>query len=61
MEYFNHTRSKYSGIKGCVTLYNDALHFCYMVTPKVLHQAKVLAHWEQSGIEAAMHAFDAKG
>lgn len=60
MEFFNHIHCKYTGIKGFVTVYNDALRYQYMITEKAKHKAKVLVFWEKHGLEAALDAFPHK-
>ena len=50
----------YRGVKGFVTVYHDALRLAYMITPKALHKARVLAFWEKHGIQATIEAFDKK-
>jgi len=34
MEFFNHWHCKYTGIKGFLTVYNDAIRYGYMITQK---------------------------
>jgi transposase InsO family protein len=60
MEFYNSIHSKYTGIKGFITLYNYALKYQYMITAKALHKARVLAFWEKHGLEAALDAFKTK-
>ena len=50
----------YRGVKGFVTVYHDALRLAYMITPKALHKARVLAFWEKHGLEATIEAFAVK-
>ena len=50
----------YRGVKGFVTLYHDALRYAYMITPKALHKARVLAFWEKHGLQATIEAFGVK-
>ena len=57
MEFFNHIHCKYTGIKGFLTVYNDALRYRYMITQKALEKARVLAFWEKYGLPATMDAF----
>ena len=57
MEFFNHQHSKYTGIRGFITVYNDAVRYRYMITDIARHRANILIHWEQYGIASAMHAF----
>ncbi len=60
MEFFNHIRSKYSGIRGFQTLYRDALRYRYMITEQALRKARILAFWEKHGLETTMEAFVVK-
>ena len=50
----------YKGVRGFVTLYHTALRSAYMITPKALHKARVLAFWEKHGITATIEAFGKK-
>jgi len=60
MEFYNHIHCKYTGIKGFLTIYKDALRYRYMITQKALHKFKVLVFWEKHGIQAAIDAFGVK-
>jgi transposase InsO family protein len=60
MPFYHHIHSKYAGVKGFVTVYNDAVRYRYMITQKALHKAKVLAFWEKHGLKTTMEAFDVK-
>ena len=60
MEFFNHIHCKYTGIKGFIKVYNDAIKYRYMITPKALAKAKVLIFWEKHGLEATLDAFPHK-
>jgi transposase InsO family protein len=60
MEFYNKIHCKYTGIKGFVRLYEDALRYRYMITQKALHKARVLAFWEKYGLEATRDAFKVK-
>jgi transposase InsO family protein len=51
---------KYTGIKGILTVYRDALRYAYMITEKALRKAKILAFSEKRGLEAALEAFEVK-
>ena len=51
---------KYTGIKGFLTVYNDALRYRYMLTEKAKFKAKVLIFWEKHGFEATLDAFPVK-
>ena len=60
MEFFNHIHSKYSGIRGFMTVYRDALRYRYMVTDIALRRARILAFWEKHGIAVTIEAFGVK-
>lgn len=60
MEFFNHFHCKYTGIKGFLTVYNDALRYRYMITEKAKYKAKVLIFWEKHGLKATLDAFPHK-
>lgn len=60
MPFYHHIHCKYTGIKGFVRLYEDALRYRYMITQKALHRARVLAFWEKYGLKATMEAFGVK-
>lgn len=60
MPFYHHIHCKYKGIKGFLTLYNDALRYQYMITEKALHKFKALVFWEKYGLEATMEAFNVK-
>ena len=60
MEFFNRIHSKYTGIKGFITVYNDALRYGYMSTHKALEKARVLVFWEKHGLAATLDAFPVK-
>jgi len=60
MEFFNRIHCKYTGIKGFLTVYNDALRYRYMITKKALEKARILAFWEKHGLEATGDAFRVK-
>jgi len=59
MEFFNHQRCKFTGIKGFVNLYEDGLKY-RMLTEKAKYKAKVLIFWEKHGLEATIDAFPVK-
>ena len=42
MAFYHKIHCKYIGVKGFVTLYNDALRYRYMITEKALKKAKIL-------------------
>jgi len=60
MAFYHHIHCKYTGVKGFLTLYNDALRYSYMITKKALHRMKVLVFWEKYGLDATMEAFNVK-
>lgn len=60
MEFYNKIHCKYTGIKGFVTLYDNALRYKYMITKKALEKARVLAFWEKHGLQVTLDAFKAK-
>ena len=39
------THCKYTGIKGFLTVYNDAVKYQYILTEKAKYKAKVLVFW----------------
>lgn len=48
------------GLKGFLTVANDALRYSYMITEKALFRARVLVFAEKHGIDLALEAFDVK-
>jgi len=60
MEFYHRIHCKYTGIRGFLTLYNDALRYRYMITEKAKRKAKVLVFWEKHGLEAMLDAFPHK-
>ena len=50
----------YRGVKGFITVYHSALRSAYMITPKALHKARVLAFWQKHGLQATLEAFSIK-
>jgi len=60
MEFFNRIHCKYTGIKGFIIVYNDAIKYRYMITPKAESKAKILVFWEKHGLEATLDAFPVK-
>lgn len=50
----------YRGVKGFVTVYHDALRYAYMITPKALKKARILAFWEKHGLPVTIEAFEVK-
>lgn len=61
MEFFNRIHCKYTGIKGFITVYNDAIKYRYMITQKALEKACILVFWEKHGVRATLDAFLVKG
>ena len=60
MAFFHKIHCTYTGVKGFVTLYNDALRYRYMITQRALEKVRILAFWEKHGLEAALEAFQIK-
>ena len=60
MAFYHHIHSKYSGVKGFLTLYNDALKYRYMITEKALYRMKALVFFEKYGLEPTIEAFSVK-
>jgi hypothetical protein len=61
MEFFNRIHSKYTGIKGFLTVYNDALRYRYMLTEKAKYKAKALIFWGKHGFEVTLDACPSQG
>ena len=57
MEFFNHIHSKYTGIRGFVTLYNDYLRYRYMIQAKAKKKAEIVSFFEKYGLDATISAF----
>ena len=57
MAFFHKIHCTYTGVKGFVTLYHDALRYRYMITQKALERARILAFAEKHGIKIASEAF----
>ena len=57
MAFFHKIHCTYTGVKGFVTLYNDALRYRYMITQKALERARILAFAEKHSITIASEAF----
>lgn len=55
MQQYNKTR----GIKGIVTLYNEAVRFRDMITPQAEERARILTFWKKHGDKATKEAFGA--
>lgn len=51
---------KYTGIRGALTVYRDALRYRYMITSQALRKAKILVFAEKHGLEMALEAFEVK-
>ena len=60
MAFFHHIHCKYTGIRGFLTVYNDALRYRYMIQDKALKKLKILVFWEKHGIMATLDAFPVK-
>lgn len=60
MEFFNRIHCKYTGVKGFVTLYNDAVRYRYMIQEKALKKAKTLVFFEKHGLKTTLEAFEVK-
>lgn len=60
MEFFNRQHCKYTGIKGFITVYNDAVRYRYMITEKAQEKARILVFWEKHGLQATLDAFPVK-
>ena len=50
----------YRGIQGFVSVYHLALRSAYMITPKALKKARILAFWEKHGLKTTIEAFGVK-
>jgi len=48
------------GVKGFVSVYNDALKWSRMLTDKAKYKVKILVFWEKHGLEATLDAFPHK-
>ena len=55
MQQYNKTK----GIRGIVSLYNDALRFRDMITPQAEERVRILAFWQKHGYAATKEAFGA--
>jgi len=60
MEFFSQQHCKYTGIRGFVSCYNDALRYRYMITDKAQEKARILVFWEKHGLQATLDAFPIK-
>lgn len=56
MGFFNRIHCKYTGIKGFLTVYNDALRYWYMITEKAKGKTGILVFLEKHGFGAARSA-----
>lgn len=54
MQQYNKTK----GIRGIVGLYNKAIRFRYMITPKAEDCLRILIFWKKHGDMAAKEAFN---
>lgn len=60
MAFYHKIHCVYTGTKGFLTVYNDALRYRYMITKKALEKARTLAFWEKHGLAATIEAFTVK-
>lgn len=60
MEFSHRIHCKYTGIKGILTVYQDAIRYRYMIQEKALKKAKILAFFAKYGLEATLEAFEVK-
>ena len=60
MEFFNRIHCRYTGIRGFMTVYNDAIRYRYMITEQAKRRAHILVFWEKHGLAATMDAFPTK-
>src|SRR3989344_7287810 len=51
---------KYTGVKGMLTVYRDALRSRYMITKQAEKKTKILVFWEKHGLDATIDAFEVK-
>lgn len=51
---------QYTGIKGFVKVYEDAIRWGYMITEKAKRKARILVFWEKHGLPATLDAFPVK-
>jgi hypothetical protein len=54
MPFYHHIHCKYTGLKGFITVYNNAIRYKYMITAKAKEKARVLIFWEKHGLEATI-------
>ena len=57
MELYTRIHSKTAGVKGVLTVYRDALRYRYMIIPKALEKAHILAFFELHGQKTTLDAF----
>lgn len=57
MEFFNHQHCKYTGVKGFITIYNDAVRYRYMITEKAKKKAEIVYFFRKYGLEPTISAF----
>lgn len=57
MEFLCSRFSIIRGIKGFRRVYEDALRYRHMITPKALERARILAFWEKYGLAVTLEAF----
>jgi len=55
MPYVFH--SVYKGVKGFLTIYEDALRYAYMITQQAHRRLRIIVFWEKHGIQATLDAF----
>ena len=60
MGFYHQIHCRYTGIKGFITIYNDALRYGYMITQKAREKARTLVFWERHGLQATLDAFPVK-
>lgn len=60
MEFFNKIHCQYTGIRGFMTVYNDAIRYRYMITEQARRRAHILVFWEKHGLRATLDAFPVK-
>src|SRR3989344_3890539 len=54
------THCRYTGIKGFVTVWQDAIRYGYMITKEAEKKAKILVFWEKHGLVPTIEAFEVK-
>lgn len=48
---------KFKGIRGFVTLYNQAVRYAYMITETAISRLKIIIHWQKYGLRSTADAF----